>query len=52
MPDLAREMQTRIQQVTDARLLVSAALLEKLVFDSGFEIADIVPSSPGWTDRT
>jgi hypothetical protein len=36
-------MQTKIQQTPHARLLVSAALLEKLVFGSGFEIAATPP---------
>jgi len=45
MPDLARDMRTKIQQTPHARLLVSPALLEKLAFGSGFEIANMVPSS-------
>jgi hypothetical protein len=36
-------MQTKIQQTPHARLLVSAALLEKPVFGSGFEIAATPP---------
>jgi hypothetical protein len=36
-------MQMKIQQTPHVRLLVSAALLEKLVFGSGFEIAPTPP---------
>ena len=36
---VARDMQMKIQQTPHVRLLVSAVLLEKLVFGSGFEIA-------------
>jgi hypothetical protein len=43
---VARDMQPKIQQAPHARLLVSPALLEKLVFGSRFEIANMVPSSP------
>jgi hypothetical protein len=36
-------MQMKIKQTPHTRLLVSAALLEKLVFGSGFEIAPTPP---------
>jgi hypothetical protein len=39
---VVRDMQMKIQQTPHARLLVSAALLEKLVFGSGFELANII----------
>jgi hypothetical protein len=36
-------MQMKIQQTPHVHLLVSAALLEKLIFGSGFEIAPTPP---------
>jgi hypothetical protein len=39
METFVRDMEMKIQQTPQVRLLVSVALLEKLVFGSGFEIA-------------
>jgi hypothetical protein len=46
LPNLAREMKTKIQRTSKTRPLVPVELLEKLAFCSGLKIANIAPNTP------